>query len=121
MPLSIQLQRAYDTPTPNDGHRVLVDRVWPRGVKREALKLNEWAKELAPSTELRKWFGHTPDKFADFAVRYRKELACQTQACRQLLDRAGHGPLTLIYSARDTEHNQAVVLREHLRKLVGVD
>lgn len=109
------MKRAYDAPAKADGYRVLVDRVWPRGVRKEDLSLNEWAKAIAPSTKLRQWFGHDPERWDEFRRRYERELA--DPACRAEIDRiidAAHGRarLTLVYSAKDEEHNQAVVLRE---------
>ncbi len=110
----VQIKRAYAEPTPGDGYRVLVDRLWPRGVKKEALRLDLWAKELAPSPALRKWFGHAPARFRDFARRYHVEL--RHDPARSLLAdvsrRAARGTVTLVYGARDEEHNGAVVLRD---------
>lgn len=117
----VRLRRAYDEPTPDDGYRVLVDRVWPRGRTREHLRLDAWHRELGPSTELRRWFGHDPARWDEFRRRYHAELA--TPAAATLLDdlagRARRGRLTLVYGARDTEHNQARVIAEELdRRLV---
>lgn len=112
----VQVKRAYEAPAKEDGKRVLVDRVWPRGVKKEALKLESWAKEVAPTTELRRWFGHDPEKWPEFRKRYREEL--RDDAHREALDSiralAGAGCVTLVYSARDEAHNQALVIRELL-------
>jgi len=110
---SIKLKRAYDPPARGDGLRVLVDRLWPRGVKKEALKLDAWAKELAPSTELRKWFGHDPERWAEFQKRYRAELkkAGAAEVIRNLLAGKRVNTITLLYGAKDREHNEAVVLR----------
>jgi uncharacterized protein YeaO (DUF488 family) len=94
---------------------VLVDRVWPRGISRERAKLDEWAKELAPSDELRKWFGHDPERFAEFRRRYRSELRTQDRELQRLRSIARGGPLTILYAARDREHNNAVVLAELVR------
>ena len=117
--MDIRIRRAYDDPAPGDGYRVLVDRVWPRGRSRQQLALDAWAKDLAPSTALRQWFGHRTERWDAFRRRYRTELAAAVaQASMQaLLAAAGHGPLTLVYGARDETHNQAVVLREALRAL----
>jgi len=101
---------------PLDGYRVLVDRLWPRGVSRERAKLDEWDKELAPSTELRKWFGHEPSRFEEFRRRYIEELRGQRPRVTTLRRRARAGTLTLVYGARDSEHNEAVVLAEVLRR-----
>ena len=114
--MDVQLRRAYDPVAATDGYRVLIDRIWPRGVKREEADLGEWARELAPSTELRTWFGHDPARFEEFKRRYTEELACHDGKVRELRRRAREGTLTLVYSARDTEHNDAVVLVEILRR-----
>lgn len=113
--LEIRTKRVYDDPTPGDGYRVLIDHVWPRGVSRERAKLDEWARELAPSDELRRWFDHVPERFAEFRARYRKELAEHADRLAELRRRARAEPLTIVYAARDREHNDAVVLAELLR------
>jgi uncharacterized protein YeaO (DUF488 family) len=115
----IALQRAYDDPTAHDGYRVLVDRFWPRGRSKDVLKLDQWARELAPSAELIRWFHHEPAHWDDFRVRYRGELAAPGQIERQrtLLAAAGARKITLVYGARDATQNQAVVLRETLLAL----
>lgn len=117
--MMVSIKRAYEDPGPGDGYRVLVDRVWPRGRTKEALALDEWAKVLAPSVRLRKWFGHDPQRWHDFQKRYREELSAPTQRERlkALVAAAGNRPLTLIYGAKDEEHNQAVVLREMLSRM----
>jgi uncharacterized protein YeaO (DUF488 family) len=107
----VRLRRAYEPATPEDGTRILVDRLWPRGVSKKEAALDAWAKDVAPSTELRRWFGHDPDRWEEFTRRYRKELNAHPEALQPLLDAAAKGPLTLIYGARDTEHNEAVVLQ----------
>jgi len=112
----VRLKRAYDPAEPGDGYRVLIDRLWPRGVSKERARLDEWARELAPSTELRTWFGHDPERFAEFERRYRTELAAHSGKLDELRRRARHGTLTLVYAARDEEHNDAVVLAELLRE-----
>jgi uncharacterized protein YeaO (DUF488 family) len=114
--MTVRLKRAYEQPKPSDGYRVLVDRLWPRGVSKERAQLDEWARELGPSTELRRWFGHDPVRFAEFRRRYRAELTAHEEKLTELQQRARSGVLTLVYSARDTEHNDAVVLAELLRK-----
>jgi uncharacterized protein YeaO (DUF488 family) len=111
----VRLKRAYDPAEPRDGYRVLVDRLWPRGVSKERAHLDEWARELAPSAELRTWFGHDPDRFAEFERRYRAELAAHDEKLDELRRRAREGTLTLVYGARDEEHNDAVVLAELVR------
>lgn len=117
--VKIYIKRAYEDTSPHDGYRVLVDRIWPRGRTKEELALDQWAKELAPSTELRKWFDHDPKKWETFQQRYRSELATEErqQQMRQLLTEAHGKPLTLVYGAKDEEHNQAVVLQEVLMRL----
>lgn len=114
--MAVQLKRAYEPAEAADGHRVLIDRIWPRGVSKEEARLDEWARELAPTTELRKWFGHDPERFDEFRRRYTAELAAHEEKVRELRRRAREGTLTLVYGARDTEHNDAVVLAEILRR-----
>ena len=113
--MDVRLKRAYEPAAASDGYRVLIDRLWPRGVSREKARLDEWARELAPSTELRRWFAHDPARFEEFRRRYTEELAAQEPKLRELRRRAREGTLTLVYGARDTEHNDAVVLAEILR------
>lgn len=113
--MDIQLKRAYEDANADDGYRVLVDRIWPRGVSKEKAKLDSWQKELGPSTELRKWFGHDPARFGEFHDRYLVELREFRDELAALRKRANDGRVTLVYSARDEEHNQAVVLAEVLR------
>jgi uncharacterized protein YeaO (DUF488 family) len=113
--VSVRLKRAYEPPAPTDGYRVLIDRLWPRGVARANARVDEWARELAPSTELRRWFGHDPARFAEFRQRYVEELSAEEEKLRELRGRARNTTLTLVYGARDTEHNDAVVLAELLR------
>jgi len=110
------MKRAYDPAEPRDGYRVLVDRLWPRGVSKERARLDEWARELAPSAELRTWFGHDPERFAEFERRYRAELTAHEEKLDELRCRAREGTLTLVYGDRDEEHNDAVVLAELLRE-----
>jgi uncharacterized protein YeaO (DUF488 family) len=116
MHMDVRLKRAYDPAAPTDGYRVLIDRLWPRGVSREQAKLDDWEKELSPSTELRQWFGHDPGRFEEFRRRYVEELRGQRPRLTALRRRARDGTLTLVYSAHDTEHNDAVVLAEILRR-----
>ena len=113
--MGIQIRRAYDPPGRVDGSRVLVDRVWPRGVSKVDLALDEWRKEIAPSTRLRKWFGHDPDRWKEFQKRYFVELEGKQDSVRELMKRARQGRVTLVYGARDQEHNQAVALSAYLR------
>src|SRR5436190_7626338 len=103
--MDVRLKRAYEPAAASDGYRVLIDRLWPRGVKRAEARLDEWARELAPSGELRGWFGHEPERFEEFRRRYTAELAAQTEKLRELRRRARHGTLTLVYAAHDEEHN----------------
>ena len=114
--MDIRLKRAYDPAVSSDGYRVLVDRLWPRGVSRERAKLDEWERKLPPSTKLRQWFGHEPARFEEFRRRYIEELRSQRSRLTELRRRARNGTLTLVYSARDAEHNDAVVLAEILRR-----
>lgn len=118
----VRLQRAYDEPTVDDGYRVLVDRVWPRGRTKEHLRLDQWARDLGPSTQLRRWFGHDPARWPEFQVRYHAELADPDRSAtlEALAGRARRGPVTLVFGARDTEHNQARVIADELaRRLRG--
>lgn len=116
----IRIKRAYEPPDPADGRRVLVDRVWPRGMSREALAVERWARDLAPSNELRRWFGHDPARWEEFRRRYRTELADPGREAEldELAAIARAGTLTLVYSARDEEHNQARVLAEVIAERV---
>jgi uncharacterized protein YeaO (DUF488 family) len=114
--VDVRLKRAYEPAAPGDGYRVLIDRIWPRGVSRERAHLDEWARELAPSAELRRWFGHDPARFSEFRRRYESELAAQGEKLDDLRSRARQGTLTLVYGARDTEHNDAVVLADVLER-----
>lgn len=114
---TIQIKRVYDAPSESDGYRVLVDRIWPRGISKEEANLDEWNKDLAPSTELRKWFDHDPEKFDDFSNKYKKELKDRADVLKQLFQRARDQKVTLLYGAKDTEHNQAVVLKKVLENM----
>ncbi len=117
----VKIKRAYEKASRADGYRVLVDRLWPRGMTKDALPVDLWAKDLAPSSELRRWFGHDPAKFREFVTRYHAEL--RTSAARAVLAdltrRAAHGTVTLVYGARDAEHNNAVVLRDAIDDALG--
>lgn len=110
----ISLKRAYDGASSKDGRRFLVERLWPRGVKKSSLPLDGWLKEVAPSAELRKWFGHDPAKWKLFQHRYRAELQQKPQFWKPLLETARKGTITLVYSSHDVEHNNALVLKEFL-------
>jgi uncharacterized protein YeaO (DUF488 family) len=112
--MQIRLKRAYEKPADDDGRRFLIDRIWPRGVGREALKIDAWLKEIAPSTELRRWFGHDPEKWEEFKRRYFLELDTRPPALQELRSRVAAEPVTLVYGASDEQHNNAVALREYL-------
>jgi len=114
--VDVRMKRAYDDALPSDGYRVLIDRLWPRGVSKQKAQLDAWEKELAPSTGLREWFGHEPARFDEFRRRYLTELDGQRPKLAELRRRARDGALTLVYSAHDEEHNDAVVLVEVLRR-----
>jgi len=110
----VRLERAYDKAGRGGGKRYLVERLWPRGVKKTALRMDAWLKDAAPSTELRKWFGHEPKKWKEFQRRYRKELDGNPEAVNEILEAARKGDVTLIYSAHDEEHNNAVALKQYV-------
>lgn len=112
----IRIARIHDDPATIKGARILVDRLWPRGVSKADARLDEWIREIAPSDDLRRWFGHDPAKWDEFRDRYRKELNANPDAVARLLDWCGKGAVTLLFAARDREHNQAVVLREYLQE-----
>jgi uncharacterized protein YeaO (DUF488 family) len=113
---AVRVRRVYDPPDPADGHRVLVDRLWPRGLAKSAVALDEWLRAVAPSDELRRWYGHEAGKFAEFRDRYAAELRTpeRAEALAHLRELADPGPLTLLTATRDVEHSQAEVLAEHL-------
>jgi uncharacterized protein YeaO (DUF488 family) len=115
--LAIKLKRVYEPPAPADGVRVLVDRLWPRGLRKEAAAVDHWARDIAPSAELRRWFGHDPERWPEFRARYRQELlAGRPDALAALRRLCAEGPVTLVYAARDEQRNNAVVLRELLEE-----
>ena len=111
----LQLKRVYEPAARADGRRILVDRLWPRGLSKERAALDEWMKEIAPSAELRRWFAHDPDKWPEFRKRYRQELRTRADLVREIATRASRGRVTLVYGARDEAHNEAVVLAEVVR------
>lgn len=111
---TISIRRAYDPPGTGEGQRVLVDRLWPRGLSHERLGADLWLKDIAPSDELRHWFGHDPAKWDEFRRRYIAELDANPEPVRQLRALAGQGPLTLLFAAHDAQHNNAVALRDYL-------
>jgi uncharacterized protein YeaO (DUF488 family) len=112
----VKIKRAYEPPSSEDGRRFLVERLWPRGVTKSALKLDGWLKEIAPSTELRKWFSHDPRKWSEFQKRYQAELKENLAALEPLLQAARQGAITLVYAAHDPEHNSARLLCDFLEK-----
>lgn len=116
----IYCKRVYDPVSPEDGYRVLIDRLWPRGIKKIDLQYDEWNKAVAPSNELRKWFHQHPDQFDKFVASYYQELNNNTQAWETLLQQSQQGNLTLLYSAKDREHNQANVLKSYLENGIPV-
>lgn len=117
MILKIYLKRAYELPSLDDGFRVLVDRVWPRGISKDSLKLDLWLREIAPSTELRKWFNHDLNRWGAFQSRYLVELKSHQDEIKTLQQILQQGPVTLVYGTKDKTHNQAVVLRDYLLKI----
>jgi uncharacterized protein YeaO (DUF488 family) len=114
----LKTKRVYEPAETSDGIRFLVDRLWPRGIKKEALEMEAWLKDVTPSPELRKWFGHDPSKWEEFQRRYRKEFESNPDAWKPILEAAKRGNVTLLYSARDTEHNSAVLLKEFLEEQI---
>lgn len=117
--MAVLLKRVYAPYAPEDGFRVLVDRLWPRGIARDTAHVDLWLKEIAPSAELRKWFAHDPEKWAEFRKRYAEELDGRPAEVEQLAAHARHGTVTLLYGAKDEQHNQAVVLKQYLEKSAG--
>jgi uncharacterized protein YeaO (DUF488 family) len=116
MTMDVRIKRVYDPAELGEGYRVLIDRLWPRGVSREHARIDEWARDLAPSDALRKWFGHDPERFQEFRRRYRAELGAHTDRIEELRSRATQNPVTVVYAARDEKHNNATVLAEVLRE-----
>jgi uncharacterized protein YeaO (DUF488 family) len=115
----IRIKRAYEPASETDGQRILVDRLWPRGISKERARIDRWAKELAPTTALRQWFGHDPAKWAEFQKRYKNELEANGEALREIADLAEGSTVTLVFGARDEQHNEAVVLRTVIETLEG--
>jgi uncharacterized protein YeaO (DUF488 family) len=111
----LRIKRIYDPASPDDGKRILDDRLWPRGLKKEDVKIDEWLKDIAPSDELRKWFAHDPKKWKEFKERYKKELKDKGEILTRLKKEVRQGDVTLLYSARDEEHNNAIALKEMLK------
>ena len=114
----LKTKRVYEPAEPSDGARFLVDRLWPRGIKKEKLEMEAWLKDVAPSQNLRKWFAHDPAKWQEFQRRYRAELEANPDAWKPILEAAKQGNVTLLYSARDSEHNSAVLLKAFLEEHV---
>lgn len=117
----VRIKRAYEAPSPDDGERILIDRLWPRGVKKEALQLTEWNKDMSPSTDLRHWFNHEHERWPEFRRRYAAELAEHPEHFEALRERARKGVVTLVYSARDEAVNNAVAMREYLLSPDGLN
>ena len=113
-PLDIRVKRIYEPAEPTDGYRLLVDRLWPRGVSRQSAALDAWMKEVGPSSELRRWFAHDAARWREFKQRYGAELDSRQDLVTEIVSLAADGPVTLVYSARDTDHNQAVALAEYI-------
>lgn len=113
----IKLKRIYEDPSKQDGYRLLVDRVWPRGIAKEKARLDEWNKEIAPTTQLRKWFGHVPERFKAFSEKYREELKDKEETLKKIKEIAEKQQVCLLYGAKDKEHNQAVVLKSIIESL----
>jgi uncharacterized protein YeaO (DUF488 family) len=114
--MPVRTKRVYEPPSQADGYRVLIDGIWPRGVSRDRAAIDEWARDLAPSTQLRRWYGHEPARFEEFDRRYRAELAAQRERLTELRRRSRSGVVTLVFAARDAEHSNATVLRDILRR-----
>lgn len=121
MAATIRTKRIYDPVESDDGTRILVDGIWPRGVRKDDAHVSRWLRDVAPSKTLRQWFGHDPQRWEEFRQRYRGELAGVPEHLRELMTLARQGPLTLVFAARDREHNQAVVLREVLLEELAVE
>ena len=114
--MPIRIKRIYEEPAPDDGYRVLIDRLWPRGLKKSQVRFDRWLKEVAPSTELRRWFGHDPEKWEEFKARYSRELDQQPEAVAELAELAAEGTLTLVFGAKAERHSNAAALKEYLEK-----
>ena len=115
----IRVKRVYETPSDEDGQRILVERLWPRGLTKEKARIDLWLKDVSPSPELRKWFSHDDTKWNQFAERYRKELDRNIASVRNIMDLGARGDVTLVFSSRDVEHNSTVLLREYISRLAG--
>lgn len=115
--MTVKIKRVYEEPSSQDGKRILIDRLWPRGISKEKGKIDIWMKDIAPSTELRKWFGHDPAKWEEFQKKYLDEIRQNPSAVSQLKEQVKEGNVTLVYGAKDIKHNDAVVLKEFLEKI----
>lgn len=114
--MNLRVKRIYEPPDSADGYRVLVDRIWPRGVSKQQANLDDWLRDIAPSSELRRWFNHRPDRWNEFQRRYRRQLARKQEMVEDLRARAKAGTVTLLYSARNTSHNQAIALKAYIEE-----
>jgi len=115
--MNVKVKRVYERPAKDDGSRILVDRLWPRGLSKEKADVDLWLKDIAPSTELRKWFGHDPEKWKSFRGRYETELKSKDELVEMLKAKAGKGTITLLYAARDEKHNEALVLKKVVERM----
>jgi len=115
--MNVKVKRVYERPAKDDGSRILVDRLWPRGLSKEKADVDLWVKDIAPSTELRKWFGHDPEKWKSFRGRYETELKSKDELVEMLKAKAGKGTITLLYAARDEKHNEALVLKKVVERM----
>ncbi len=113
----LKIKRVYEEPASDDGYRVLVDRLWPRGVSKEKAKIDLWLRDVSPSSELRKWFGHDPNKWLEFKKRFESELVNSSENVEKLRELASHGDVTLVYGAKDEKHNNAVVIKSYLENI----
>jgi len=113
--MAVKIKRVYEKPKKSDGMRILIDRLWPRGLTKQRAKIDLWLKDIAPSAALRQWFGHDPAKWPEFKKRYLKELKSDQEAIKQIKERVKKGTVTLVYGAKDTEHNDAVVLKDYFK------
>jgi uncharacterized protein YeaO (DUF488 family) len=114
----ISLKRAYEKPSPSDGCRILVERLWPRGLAKQDVKIDLWPKEAAPSTELRRWFNHEPDKWAEFKRRYVRELGARRESLEPMLERVRGGRVTFVFASRESQFNNAVALKEYVERKI---
>lgn len=116
--MPVSFERVYEKPSPNDGKRILVERLWPRGLKKEDAKVDEWLREIAPSTKLREWFGHDPEKWSEFEERYWKELKKKQEIVSKLVKEIKREQVTFVFAAKEEKHNNAVALKEYIERRV---